>query len=101
MSHKLVLHPSQSQSRANSPYKFSTANLPFVNHDSSRTVASHYRYFQHNSKSPSTLTELNDRCNTKTGTHLFVGAQMVVSVCKGRREKDRERERGRPLLKLK
>jgi len=92
MSHKLLLHPSQSLSRANSPYNFGTVKLPFVNHDSSRTVSSHYCYIQHNSKSPSTLTELNESCNTKTGTHLFVGAQMAVKVCKGQREKDRERE---------
>jgi hypothetical protein len=59
------------------------------------TVASHYCYIQHNSKSPSTLTELNERCNTKTGTHLFVGAQMVVRVCKGQRERERERDRKR------
>ena len=84
MSHKLLLHSSQSLSRANSPYNFSTAKLPFVNHDSSRKVASHYRYIQHNSKSPSTITELNERCNTKTGTHLF------VRVCKGQRERERE-----------
>jgi predicted transcriptional regulator len=92
MSHKLLLHPSQSLSRANSPYNFSTVKLPFVNHDSSRAVASHYCYIQHNSESSSTLTELNERCNTKTGTHLLVGAQMPVKVCKGQREKDRERE---------
>ena len=54
------------------------------------TVASHYCYIQHNSKSPSTPTELNERCNTKTGTHLFVGAQMVVRVCKGQRARERE-----------
>ena len=41
---------------------------------------------------PSTLTELNERYNTKTGTHLFVGAQMVVRVCKGQWERERKRE---------
>jgi len=87
MSHKLLLHPSQPLSRANSPYNFSTAKLPFVNHESSRTVASYYCYIQHNSESLSTLTELNERCNTKTGTHLFVGAHMVVRVYKGQAEK--------------
>jgi hypothetical protein len=43
-------------------------------------------------KSPNTFTELNERCNTKTGTHLFVGAQAPVKVCKGQRDKDRDRE---------
>ena len=72
---------------------FSTAKLPFVNLDSSRTVTSHYWYIQHKSKSPCTLTGLNESCNTKTGTLLFVVAQMMpVEVCKGQREKFRERE---------
>jgi hypothetical protein len=93
MSHKLLLHPTQSLSRANSPYNFSTAKLPFVIHDSSTTVTSHYIYIVYNSKSPCTLTEFNERCNTKTRTLLFVDAQMIpVKVCKGQREKDRERE---------
>jgi len=36
---------------------------------------------------------LNERCNTKTGTLLFVGAQMMpLKVDKGQKEKDRERE---------
>ena len=91
MSHKMLLHPSHSLSRANYPYNFSTAKLPFVNHDSSRTVTSHYWYIHHNSKSPCALTELNERCNTKTGTLLFVGAQMMhVKMCKGQTEKERE-----------
>jgi hypothetical protein len=36
---------------------------------------------------------LNERCNTKTGTLLFVGAQtMPVKVCMEQTEKNRERE---------
>jgi hypothetical protein len=70
------------------PILLTILKLPFLNHDSSTTVSSHYCYIQHNSKSPSTLTELIERCNTKNITHLFVGAQMVRRVCKGQRERD-------------
>ena len=69
--------------------QFQHCQVPFINHHSSRAVSSHY-WHNHNRKSPCILTKLNERWNTKTGTLLFVGAQMPVKVYKEQREKNRQ-----------
>ena len=93
MSHKLLLHPTQSLSRANSPYNFSTAKLPLLIMTQAGQLLHITDTFNLTLKAHVHLQNWIQDAVTKTGTLLFVGAQMMpVNLCKGQTEKDRERE---------
>ena len=71
-SRKLLLHPTQSLSRTNSPYNFSTAKLPFVNHDSSRTINIHLQHPLLSLMPPTSLRSDKDDQSYQYWKHTFV-----------------------------